>query len=84
MRSVEKMKNLLNEVLLFVNELRDQSLNPLEIAGIPPEEIQEYLKPGNVFTLDKITRFFEFVPILDQIRRLNVDYSTIELLIGSL
>ena len=83
MHSVEKMKNLLSEVLLFVDELRVQPLSPLEIAGIPPEELREYLKPGNVFTLDKITRFFEFVPILDQIRRLNVDYPTIESLIES-
>jgi len=83
MHSVEKMKNLLSEVLLFVDELRVQPLSPLEITSIPPEEIQEYLTPGNVFTLDKITRFFEFVPILDQIRRLNVDYPTIKSLIES-
>ena len=59
MHFVEKMKNLLNEVILFVDDIRAQPLSPLEIAGIPPDEIQEYLKPGNVFTLDKITRFFD-------------------------
>ena len=79
--SSEKMRNLLSEVLLFIDILKSQPLPSLEIAGIPSEEIQEYLIPGKVFSLDKISRFFEFVPILDQIRRLNIDYPTIESLI---
>jgi len=81
--STEKMENLLSEVLLFINKLKAQPQPSLELAGIPPEEIQEYLQPGKVFSLDKISRFFEYIPIFDQIRRLNIEYPTVETLVGS-
>ncbi|MFX1518745.1 MAG: hypothetical protein ACFFCD_02325 [Promethearchaeota archaeon] len=81
--SAEKMKILLSEVLLFIDKLKAQPLPPLELVGVPSEEIQEYMTPGKVFSLEKITRFFEFIPILDQIRHLNMDYPTVKSLVES-